>query len=79
MPGTIPAGTRTGPVSGAQTMMGGNNTAIAARLRTARGEVFVKGLPRRHPQFWSQRWEAELGVHVAPTGPRLLWHVEAGG
>ncbi len=60
-------------------MVGGNNAAIAARLRAARGEIFVKGLPRTHPQMWAQQREAELGVHVAPIGPRLLWHVEAGG
>ncbi|SEC09911.1 Phosphotransferase enzyme family protein [Streptomyces sp. 2231.1] len=70
---------RTGPVFGAQTMVSGNNNAVAAWLRTARGEVFVKGLPRAHPQFWAQQREAELGAHVAPIGPRLLWRVEAGG
>ncbi|AGS67044.1 hypothetical protein B446_34265 [Streptomyces collinus Tu 365] len=60
-------------------MPSGNNNALAARLRTARGEVFVKGLPRAHPQFRAQQWETDLGVHVAPIGPRLLWQVEAGG
>ncbi|MFC9284987.1 aminoglycoside phosphotransferase [Streptomyces collinus] len=70
---------RTGAVLDAQTMTGGNNNALAARLHTARGEVFVKGLPYTHPQIWAQRWEAALGIQVAPIGPRLLWHVEAGG
>ncbi|MFF9363700.1 aminoglycoside phosphotransferase [Streptomyces griseoluteus] len=70
---------RTGPVFGARTMVSGNNNSLAVRLHTAWGEVFVKGLPRTHPQVWTQQWEADLGVQVAPIGPRLLWQVEAGG
>ncbi|WP_435613764.1 aminoglycoside phosphotransferase [Streptomyces sp. 1222.5] len=70
---------RTGPVLGAQAMTSGNNNALAARLHTASGEIFVKGLPRSHPQIRAQQWEADLGVKVAPIGPRLLWDVEADG
>ncbi|MER6469638.1 hypothetical protein [Streptomyces collinus] len=70
---------RTGAILGTQTMRSGNDNALAARLHTASGEIFVKGLPRAHPQIRAQQWEADLGGKVAPVGPRLLCHVEAGG
>ncbi|WP_181785498.1 aminoglycoside phosphotransferase [Streptomyces phytophilus] len=67
----------TGPVLEARTAGGGVNSGIATLLRTAAGEVFVKGMPAGHPQIRTQHREAAINPHLPGSCPRLLWHTEA--
>ncbi|WP_327696868.1 phosphotransferase family protein [Streptomyces sp. NBC_00459] len=57
----------------------GFNSAIAARLTTEKGEVYVKGLPVDHPRAWTQQREAAVGPSVSGISPRVRWHLQAGG
>jgi hypothetical protein len=69
----------TGPVLAAQNASDGVNSAIAARLRTQQGDVFVKGVPLDHPQIRTQQREADINPFLPASCPRLLWRVCAGG
>jgi len=68
-----------GPILHIDTVNGGWNSEIATRVRTANGNVFVKGLRTGHRRVWTQQREAEIGPHVQAVAPRVLWHVEAAG
>lgn len=69
----------TGPVLAARNASDGVNSAIAARLRTQQGDVFVKGVPLDHPQIRTQQREADINPLLPGSCPRLLWRVCAGG
>ncbi|OEV09322.1 phosphotransferase [Streptomyces nanshensis] len=66
----------TGPIHRAETVSGGYNSAIAARLDTETGTVFLKGLPASHPRAWTQRREAEVAAAVGTLAPRFRWRLE---
>jgi hypothetical protein len=65
-----------GPILHLDTVTGGWNSEIAARVRTSNGTVFVKGLRTDHRRVWTQRREAEIGPYVQSVAPRVLWHLE---
>ena len=69
----------TGPALAFHPVIGVRNNALAARLRTERGEFFVKGLPVDHRWVWTQQREADLTPHVAAVAPVVVTHVVAGG
>lgn len=69
----------TGPVLEAEPVPTGLNSEIAARIRTATGAVFVKGLRLEHPRAWTQEREAAIAPHVTPPAPALLWHTQCAG
>ncbi|SNR81574.1 protein kinase family protein [Actinacidiphila glaucinigra] len=71
--------THTGPVRRTQPVPTGLNSEIAARVHTATGTVFVKGLRLEHPRVWTQQREAAIAPYVAPTAPALLWHARGDG
>ena len=83
--GQLPAETRqavlerTGSIYTIQTVTSGQNSAIAVRLQTHTGGVFVKGVPLAHPQIRAQQREADVNPYLPASSPRLLWHVQAGG
>ncbi|MCJ1677584.1 aminoglycoside phosphotransferase [Streptomyces sp. APSN-46.1] len=70
---------RTGPVIKYETVGGGLNSEIAARIHTADTTAFVKGLRSGHPRAWTQKREADINPHVRGIAPALLWRAEAGG
>ncbi|MEV8322678.1 aminoglycoside phosphotransferase [Kitasatospora sp. NPDC056731] len=67
------------PVLAAQTVSAGFNSEIAARLTTAGGAVFVKGMRLSHPRVWTQRREAEINRYVEGLAPTVLWHLDVDG
>ena len=70
---------RTGPITTAQTMTAGLNSALAAVLETAAGRVFVKGLPSDHRRVITQDREAAVAPLVAGISPAMLWHFDEAG
>ncbi|MDQ0761947.1 aminoglycoside phosphotransferase [Streptomyces canus] len=70
---------QTGRIKGARTTGGGINSGVAAVLDGEGGPVFVKGIPREHPQAVSQAREVAVAPYLPAACPRLLWHLEAGG
>ncbi|MFE7116322.1 phosphotransferase family protein [Streptomyces sp. NPDC057654] len=70
---------RTGPILHAATVSSGFNSALAARLATEQGELYIKGLPVGHPRVWTQEREAAVSPYVEGISPRARWRVEAGG
>ncbi|MGW5939083.1 aminoglycoside phosphotransferase [Streptomyces celluloflavus] len=81
LPADVRAAVRehTGPIRSARSAGAGFSSQLAVTLDTARGRVFVKGMRQDHAEAWTQRREADVGPHIVPLGPRLLWHVTAGG
>ncbi|MEV0274901.1 aminoglycoside phosphotransferase [Streptomyces sp. NPDC050610] len=69
----------TGPVFTVETVSSGLNSALSARVRTAGGSVFLKGLPVGHRWAWTQGRESEINPYVVPLAPRLLFRVVAAG
>jgi hypothetical protein len=67
---------RTGPVLAAESVSAGQNAAVALRLRTSTGAVFVKGLRKDHPGAVTQEREAAVNPYIRSVGPTLLWHTE---
>ena len=72
-------GEQVGSILGMDTVSGGWNSEIAARVRTTNGTVFVKGLRTEHRRVWTQQREAEVGPYLHAVAPRVLWHIEAAG
>jgi hypothetical protein len=78
----LPATTRqavekyTGSVLKAVTVSEGLNSAVAAILTTAGGQVFAKGLRADYPRRWTQDMEALINPYVATLAPGLLWRVQ---
>ena len=70
---------RTGTVTQVEPVGAGHNSAIAARLHTSTGPVFIKGMPSDHRQVHTQAAEALINPHVQPVAPRLLWHLQVDG
>ncbi|MBC7269379.1 MAG: phosphotransferase [Streptomyces sp.] len=70
---------RTGPLLKVETVASGFNSAIAARLTTEQGGLFVKALPVDHPGAWTQAREAVVSPCVSGISPRVLWRIEADG
>ncbi|WP_291413833.1 aminoglycoside phosphotransferase [Actinophytocola sp.] len=61
-------------------MSGGRNSPLAAVVDAEAGRVFVKGIRGDHRTVITQDREAELGPHVRPVAPAVLWHLpDAGG
>ncbi|MCY0938529.1 aminoglycoside phosphotransferase [Streptomyces sp. H34-S4] len=71
--------TRTGPVIKYETIGGGLNSEIAARVHAEHTTVFVKGLRSDHPRVWTQKREADINPYVRDIAPALLWRVESAG
>ncbi|WP_227982648.1 hypothetical protein [Nocardia spumae] len=69
----------TGPVVRADSVIAGFSSQLATVIETARGRTFIKGVPQRDPEVWTQHREATLARHVTPVGPRLEWQIAAGG
>jgi hypothetical protein len=71
---------RTGPIRTVRTVSGGRNSPLAAVVDAEAGRVFVKGIRGDHRTVITQNREAELGPHVRPVAPAVLWHLpDAGG
>lgn len=70
---------RTGPIQRVETVSGGYNSEIAARLDTVSGTIFVKGLRSDHPRAWTQRREAAVAPYTGHLAPPLLWRLESDG
>lgn len=72
---------RTGPVLGASAGGEGLSTSVRLVLRTAGGEVFVKGTGPGSTDHHRGRLAlgADLAPYVAAVSPPLLWRVRAGG
>nr|WP_223244801.1 aminoglycoside phosphotransferase [Streptomyces sp. CBMA156] len=68
-----------GRVLTAETVPAGFNSEIAARLATAEGSVFVKGMRLSHPRVWTQQREAEINPFLPGLAPKVLWHLEVDG
>lgn len=71
--------TRTGPVVKYETVGGGLNSEIAARVHTADATIFVKGLRADHRRVWTQQREADINPTVTHLAPAVLWHVQESG
>lgn len=69
----------TGPILKAETISAGLNSAVSARLQTAIGAVFLKGLRIDHRWVWTQQREADINPYVTSLAPRLLFHIIADG
>lgn len=67
--------TYTGPISDVASVTTGYNSQIAARVHSATGTYFVKGLRTSHKRAWTQRREAEMGPYVEGLGPSVVAHV----
>lgn len=65
----------TGPIQAATPVAGGHHSALAVRLDTAGGPVFVKGLRTDDPLVSAQRREARIGEGLAGVGPEVLWRL----
>lgn len=72
-------GQRTGPILDVKDHTSGRNSHISARLATATGAVFLKGLRTEHARAWTQLREAELNPHLGGIAPRLLWRLDSRG
>ena len=71
---------RTGLVRHAESASAGRNSAFAASLDTADGQVFCKGGRTDSPQAVMHRNEAEVSPFLPDDlAPRLLWQVERDG
>ncbi|MET7511895.1 aminoglycoside phosphotransferase [Streptomyces sp. NPDC005480] len=71
---------QTGPVLAASPIAAGHNSPLSVRLETARGPLFVKGLPDTSPgRVATQRREYEISRHLHGVGPRARWQIRAGG
>ncbi|CCB72105.1 conserved protein of unknown function (plasmid) [Streptantibioticus cattleyicolor NRRL 8057 = DSM 46488] len=57
----------------------GYNSQIAARISTADGSFFIKGLRADHGRVWTQHREAEVNPYLRGIAPALLWQVEDAG
>ncbi|MEU0786884.1 aminoglycoside phosphotransferase [Streptomyces sp. NPDC006173] len=68
-----------GPITDIGIVEAGLNSSIAARVRTGKRTLFVKGLPLDHPRAWTQNREADIAPYVRDVAPELHWHVEASG
>lgn len=81
LPAALVAGIEacTGPISDVVSVTGGYNSQIAARVRSATGTYFVKGLQTSHKRAWTQSREAEMSPYVAGLGPALVSHVKDSG
>jgi hypothetical protein len=66
-----------GTVDRVDTISSGLNASFTARLHTAAGITFAKGVPSDRAA--AQRREAEINIHVQPIAPRLLWQVDTQG
>jgi hypothetical protein len=51
-------GDQVGPILGMDTVAGGWNSEIAARVHTANGTLFVKGMRTENRRVWTQKREA---------------------
>lgn len=69
----------TGTIDAATTVSGGSNSAIAARLQTQQGAVFVKGIALDHPQARTQKREAAINPHLPRACPRIKWRLQLAG
>lgn len=82
LPGVVRAAVeaRTGPVLGVKSVSDGLTCAVAARLDTAAGALFVKGVRVEDGAGCeAQRWEVVVSPVVRSVSPVLRWQVEAGG
>ena len=70
---------RTSEVHSARSADAGTNCAVAAKLDTGSGRVFLKGLPLGDRGVIAQQREARVGPFVGEVSPRLLWHTEVEG
>ncbi|WP_246143270.1 phosphotransferase [Actinacidiphila oryziradicis] len=69
----------TGPILKVEAVSAGLNSALSARVYTATGSVFLKGLRSDHRWVWTQQREADINPYVVPLAPRLLWHIDTDG
>lgn len=70
---------RTGRIISARTAAAGENSPLAAIIRTADGMVFAKGMPSGHRRVVSQEREAAVAPLVQEISPALLWHFDEAG
>lgn len=69
----------TGPLREVEVIAAGRNSPLSARIATARGEWFVKGLPAEGRWVDTQDREYAISRHLAGAGPVARWRVHAGG
>ncbi|MFB6568415.1 phosphotransferase [Streptomyces noursei] len=82
LPGVVRAAVeaRTGPVLGVKSVSDGLTCAVAARLDTAAGALFVKGVRvEDRVGCEAQRWEAVVNSAVCAASPSLRWSFTAEG
>ena len=70
---------RTGPITTAHTATAGENSPLAATVRTAKTTTFVKGLPTGHRRAITQAREAAVAPLVRGISPTLRWSFEENG
>ncbi|MEU9388703.1 aminoglycoside phosphotransferase [Streptomyces sp. NPDC048324] len=68
-----------GEIVKAEMVSQGFNSEIAARVFTANGAFFVKGLRADHKRVWTQRREAEVNPFLRGIAPALRWQTEDAG
>lgn len=71
---------RTGPVASAVPVAAGTTSPVAVHLRTAGGDLFVKGVRAGDEQaVWRCRNEERLGPLLPGVAPPVRWLVETAG
>jgi hypothetical protein len=70
---------RTGPVIAARTATAGQNSPLAAIIRTSAGTIFAKGMPSDHRRVVTQAREAAVAPLVRDISPALRWHFDEAG
>ncbi|MFC8079558.1 aminoglycoside phosphotransferase [Streptomyces sp. NPDC057307] len=81
LPSAVLAGVEhcTGAIIKSETVSQGLNSEIAARVYSATGACFVKGLRADHKRVWTQHREAEVNPYLRGIAPVLLWRIEECG
>jgi hypothetical protein len=70
---------RTGPITAGQAVTAGQNSPLAAVIKTGDGRVFVKGLPSGHRLVITQAREAAAAHLAKGISPELLWQFDEAG
>ncbi|SEP46492.1 hypothetical protein [Amycolatopsis saalfeldensis] len=70
---------RTGRILEARTATAGENSPLAAFIRSESGTTFVKGIPADHRRVITQSREAAVTPFVQGISPALLWQFNEAG
>jgi len=68
-----------GPVLKVEPISDGLNSQLSARVHTAHGVFFVKGLRTDHPWVWTQERERLINPFIHHLSAELRWAIETGG